>query len=199
MTKLVYQTNIFFSTLFQLKSLERRLGKDPYLREQYSTVICDEVSKIYIVKVGKTNHPNELYWPQHPVFHTHKPGKVRQVFNGAAKFDGHSLNNALVTAPDLLQNLIYVLLRFRKHLYAVYADIEGIFLQVGVFPNDRSFFPFFLWREDSTTKVAVFQYTYHIFGTKDSPTGANYALQRTAKNNQNEFAETSESVRNNFY
>ena len=37
-----------------------------------------------------------------------------------------------MAGPDLLQNLIFVLLRLRQHKYAVSADIEGMFLQVGV-------------------------------------------------------------------
>ena len=87
----------------------------------------------------------------------------------------HPLIKSLLTGPDLLQNLIYVLLRFRQHPFAVSADIEGMFLQVGVFPCDQPSLRF-LWREDPASNVVVHQYTRHIFGAKDSPTCANYAL-----------------------
>ena len=195
--------NNYFSALVQLKSLERRLGKDPDLKKSYSQTIRDDFSKGYIVEVDKsdcfkTDQPREWYLPHHPVVHPHKPGKVRRVLNGAAKFHGHSLNSALLTGPDLLQNLIHVLLRFRQHPYAVSADIEGMFLQVGVIPADQPSLRF-LWREDPTTEVAVFQYARHIFGSKDSPTCANYALKRTATDNQSEFPEAAASVCNNFY
>ena len=53
-----------------------------------------------------------------------KPQKVPRVLNGVAKFHGTSLNKSLLTGPDLLQNIIHVLLRFRQHLFAVSADIE---------------------------------------------------------------------------
>ena len=43
--------NNCFSALVQLKSLERRLGKYPNLKEQYSTTIRDDLSKGYIVEV----------------------------------------------------------------------------------------------------------------------------------------------------
>ena len=89
----------------------------------------------------------------HPVLNPKKSGKVRRVLNGAAKFHGASLNKSLLTGPDLLQNLIYVLLRFRQHPYAVSADIEGMFLQVGVLPSDQPSLRF-LWREYPTTNVA---------------------------------------------
>ena len=54
-----------------------------------------------------------------------------------------------------------------------------------------------MWREDPTTEDTVFQYTRHNFGSKDSPSCANYALQRTAADNQSESIEASEGV--HFY
>ena len=85
----------------------------------------------------------------------------------------------MLTGPDLLQNLIYVLLRFRQNPYAASADIEGMFLQVGELPSDQPSLRF-LWREEPTTNVVVYQYTRHIFGAKDSPICANYALCHTS-------------------
>ena len=46
--------NNFFLALVQLKCLERLLGSDPILKEQYSLAIRDDLSKGYIVKVGKS-------------------------------------------------------------------------------------------------------------------------------------------------
>ena len=89
-------------------------------------------------------------------------------------------------------------MRFRQHPYTVSADIEGMFLQVCVIPQDRPSLRF-LWREDPATDIAVYQYIRHILGSKDSPTCANYALQRTARDNRKKFPEAAKSVENNFY
>ena len=110
-----------------------------------------------------------MYLPHHPVLNSNKPGKVRRVLNGASKCHGASLNLSLLVRPDLLQNLILALLRFRQHKYAVSADIEGMFLQVGVREEDQPSLRF-LWREDPTSSVVVHQYMRHIFGARDSPT-----------------------------
>ena len=195
--------NNYFSALVQLKSLERRLGKDAELKERYTQTIKDDFSKGYIVEVDKSdcfkmNNAREWYLPHHTVVHPHKPGKVRRVLNGTAKFQGHSLNNALLTGPDLLQCLIHILFRFRQYPHAVSADIEGMFLQVGVIPEDRPSLRF-LWREDPASEIAVYQYVRHTFGSKDSPTCANYALRRTATDNQATFPEAAGSVLSNFY
>ena len=73
-----------------------------------------------------------------------------------------------------------------------------MFLQVGVLPCDQPSLRF-LWREDPTSNVVVHQYTRHIFGAKDSPTCANYALQRTARDNAKEYPEAAKAVLENFY
>ena len=195
--------NNYFSSLVQLKSLGKRLAKDEDLREKYTSTIKEDLNKGYVIEVPdahkvENRSDKEWYLPHHPVLNPNKPDKVRRVLNGAAKFHGASLNKFLLTGPDLLQNLIYVLLRFRQHTYAVSADIEGMFLQVGVLPSDQPSLRF-LWREDPTTNVVVYQYTRHIFGAKDSPTCANYALQRTARDNAKFYPEAAKAVLENFY
>ena len=69
---------------------------------------------------------------------------------------------------------------------------------VGVLPSDQPSLRF-LWREDPTTKVVVYQFTRHIFGAKDSPTCANNALQRTARDNAKFYSESANAVLENFY
>ena len=83
-----------------------------------------------------TNISREWYLPYQPVVHPHKSAKVRRVLNGAAKFQGQSLNNALLVGPDSHQSLVPILFRFRQYPHAESADIEGMFLQVGVIPED---------------------------------------------------------------
>ena len=179
--------NNYFSSLAQLKALEKSLDKDPSLREKYAETIREDLQKGYVITVKahnpKSRADREWYLPQHPGLNPNKPGKVRRVLNGASKCHGASLNKFLLVGPDLLQNLIFVLLRFRQYKYAVSADIEGMFLQVGVREEDQPSLRF-LWREDPTSSVVVHQYTRHIFGTRDSPTCANFALQKTASDNQ---------------
>ena len=120
--------NNYFSSLAQLNSLEKRLDKDPSLREKYAETIREDIQKGYVITVKahnlKSRADREWYLPHHPVLNPNKPGKVCRVLNGASKCHGASLNKSLLIGPDLLQNLF---LRFRQHKYAVSADIEGMF------------------------------------------------------------------------
>ena len=46
--------NNYFSALVKLKSLERRLGNDPQLRERFSKTIIEAFKKGYMVQVDKS-------------------------------------------------------------------------------------------------------------------------------------------------
>ena len=159
--------NNYFSSFLQLKSLEKRLFKDEDRGEEYTSTINEDLNKRYAIEVPnahkvESRSDKEWYLPHHPVLNLNKPGKVRRVLNGAAKFQGASLNKSLLIGPELLQNLIYVLLRFRQHPHVVSADIEGRFLQLGVLPSDQPSLRF-LWRKDPTNNVVVI-YAPYIWG-----------------------------------
>ena len=76
-----------------------------------------------------------------------KPRKVRRVNNAAWKFEGVSLNGALLTGPDVIANLLEIILCFRKHPVDVLADIEGMYMQVAIREADHSALRF-LWLDD---------------------------------------------------
>ena len=82
------------------------------------------------------------YIPHHGVYHPQKPDKIRVVFDPSLEFKGESLNKHLLQGPDLTNNLIGVLSRFRKEYVAFMCDIEGMFLQVQVAPEHRNFLRF---------------------------------------------------------
>ena len=73
-----------------------------------------------------------------------------------------------------------------------------MFFQVGVLTCDQPSLRF-LRREDPTSNIVVHQYTCQIFGEKDLPTCANYALQRTASDNAKKYPEAAKAVLENFY
>ena len=73
-----------------------------------------------------------------------------------------------------------------------------MFLQVGVLPEDQPSLRF-LWREDPSTEVMVFQYIRHIFGARDSPTCANFAPQQTAKDKESIYPEAAAAACEKFY
>ena len=61
-----------------------------------------------------------------------KPGKIYIVYDAGAKCQNTSLNENLLKGPDLLNNLVGVLLRFREGKFCTMADIKKMFHQVMV-------------------------------------------------------------------
>ena len=83
-----------------------------------------------------------------------------------------------MSGPDLINNLIGILLRFREKPIAVVADIEAMFMQIAIIPEDQSCLRF-LWPTDQT--IRQYQYTRLILGARCSPATAIFVLQRTAQ------------------
>ena len=151
----------------QLRSLERRLSMDNELARAYTKTIHDDVAKGHAKKLTaeEANIPAKHQWflPHHPVLNPNKPGKVRRVFNVAAPFRGTSLNDHLLSGPDLLNSLVGVLMRFRQERVALSADSASMFSQVAVVERDQPVLRF-LWRERDYVEPAVYQDCRHIFG-----------------------------------
>ena len=105
--------NNYYSSLAQFKTFERKLSKDPELRERYADTIREDIRKGYVVTVEphdqRKRYDREVYLPHHPIVNPNEPGNVRRDPNGTSKFHGTSLNKSLLVSPDLLQNLIFVL------------------------------------------------------------------------------------------
>ena len=117
---------------------------------------------------SKTLHNKREWYVSHLfVIYPKKPDKVPRAFNGAAKFHGIPLNQPRLVGSDLLQNPIFVLLPFRQQKYAVYADKESKFLQVGFLDQDRPSFRFFFVAGGSHIGCVVRQDTRHIFVAGD--------------------------------
>ena len=140
------------------------------------------------------------YIPHHGVYHPKKPGKIRIVFDCSATCEGKTLNQYLLSGPDLINNLTGVLLRFRKDLVAFTCDIEAMFHQVGVNEEDRDFLRFLWWENGDTTTLPVdYRMTVHLFGATSSPGCANFALKHVADTNKTFGIEASEFVKHDFY
>ena len=70
------------------------------------------------------------------MFIPNKPGKTRVVFDCTVKFKGVSLNDQLLIGPDLTNSVVGVLTGFRQERVALASDVEAMFLQVKVSPDD---------------------------------------------------------------
>jgi hypothetical protein len=186
----------------RLYLLRKRLIKDNGLRQQYCEILQDHLNKGYISKVTYVDQGVPRWFlPHHPVMNPNKPGKVRVVFDCAATFNGMSLNKMLLQGPDVANKLTGVLLRFRERAVAISADIQEMFLQVRIPQKHRRALSFLWWDSGLLDGLPeIFEMNVHPFGAVSSPFCANYALRRTAADNEHRFSKKAKMVvYNNFY
>jgi len=173
-----------YSTAFhRLKTMERKMDKDPEFADQYCQKIKDYVKKSYAKKVDPKEDIDGLriwYLPHFAVKNDNKPGKIRFVFDAAAESNGTSLNDNLLTGPDLLNPLTSILYKFRQRRVAFGADIKEMFHQVMIRSEDRSA-QRFLWRgKDRDREPDIFEMQAMTFGASSSPCTAHYVKNKNA-------------------
>ena len=81
------------------------------------------------------------------------------------------------------------------------ADIKKVSFQVRVRKEDQSFLRFLWWPDgDLQKETEEYCMTVHLFGAVSSPARANYAVKRTAGDNEDEYgSEAAKTLRRNFY
>ena len=119
---------------------ERKFTKNNELAIKCNDTINECISKRYARKLSQEEPnwttPITNYIPHHGIQNPNKPGKLRVVFDAAAYFNNSCLNDHLLSGPDLLNNLVGVFLRLREGKYAAVSDIEQMFHQVNLRPED---------------------------------------------------------------
>ncbi|KAK3709219.1 hypothetical protein QZH41_004583 [Actinostola sp. cb2023] len=189
----------------RLLHLRKRLQNDTQYRKDYVSFMKNIIDSGHAERVPSNEVPlaNGKVWyiPHHGVYHPKKPGKIRVVFDCSATYNGESLNRQLLQGPDLTNNLVGVLFRFRQEPIAFMCDIEKMFHQVKVNKECRDYLRFLWWEDGNTeSEPAEFRMTVHLFGAVSSPGCANFGLKKAADDFQEEFGnKAAEFVKEDFY
>ncbi|XP_071580899.1 uncharacterized protein [Temnothorax nylanderi] len=145
----------------------RRLAQDPQLREEYTNFL-DEYERLgHMTEIPVSDVTEEGYFiPHHPVFkrdsHT---TKLRVVFNASSKSStGVSLNDVLLAGPTLQEDLFSIVTRFRTHRYVRSADIEKMYRQVKVYPEDGKY-QMIVWRKSPKDPIKIYILNTATYGT----------------------------------
>lgn len=126
----------------RLASLNRRFHRDRRFEADYRAVIQDYLDRGHMSKVSPANADEGGYYlPHHAVIKAaSETTKLRVVFDGStASSTGVSLNDTLHTGSKLQEDLFNILIRFRLHQYVLTGDIEKMYRQFLVRPEDRHY------------------------------------------------------------
>ena len=188
----------------RLRSIKKRFGSDPSYKMKYVNFIDDLFVKGHASQVPEEdlarNDGQVWYLPHFGVVHP-QTDKLRVVLDAAARFSGTSLNDLLLSGPDLTNSLVGVLHRFHQDRVAFISDLECMFYQVKVPALQCDFLRFLWWPGgDISKEVIECRMHTHIFWATSSPAVVTFALHKTAADNADLFSsEAVETVKRSFY
>ena len=108
------------------------------------------------------------------------------------------MNECLAKGPSLLNNLVGVLLRWRKGRIGFAGDISKMFHSIDITIDDQMTH-LFLWQEEDETEPEVLAITTVNMGDRPSATIAQAALRKTAERESTKYPEESIIVRDTTY
>ena len=113
--------------------LKRRFEKDPKYFQRYKSFMNEIISKGYAKQSDYASQNGRVwYLPHHGVYHPLKPEKIRVVFDCSSEYRGRSINKELLAGPDLTNQIVGTLIKFKQDKVAFVADIEKMFFQIYV-------------------------------------------------------------------
>ena len=187
-----------------LKSTERRLLKNQSHADTYQAQIVDMIErnvarKLSKEEIDKYDGPVQ-YISHHEVLKKDSVSTpCRIVFNSSAKHNGYSLNDYWAKGPDVINNMLGILLRFREGQFALAGDIRKMYHSVYLSTLD-SHTHRFLWRDLDTTKDPdTYIMTRVSFGDKPAGTIATVALRKTAQEHSQMYPTAASSIVQNSY
>ncbi|KAJ8041002.1 hypothetical protein HOLleu_15480 [Holothuria leucospilota] len=188
----------------RLANLVKTLRRKPTMMTEYRAFMEKTIRKGHATEIRSKdlNVPPGKVWylPHFAVRHPRKPG-IRVVFDASAEYDGIFLNKVLLQGPDQVNSLLGILLRFRVGEVAIMGDVEQMFYNFYVRPDDRTYLRFLWFKDNDPCKpVADYSMNVHLFGSVSSPAVATLGLRMVAESCKTTHGEdVTEFIKRNFY
>ena len=189
----------------RLESTERRLWRngaeygrlyDNQIKDMVERNVASKLSREDVMRYEGPVH----YIPHHEVLKPEsKTTPLRIVFNSSASFMRHVLNDYWAKGPNILNDLLSVLLRFRQDSVAVAGDISKMYNAVRMAEPDQHVHRF-LWRDLNANREADHYVLKTVtFGDRPSGAIATMALRKTAQMFENSNPDASSIIIENSY
>ncbi|XP_015122524.1 uncharacterized protein LOC107044955 [Diachasma alloeum] len=141
-----------------------------------------------------------VYFPPHAVLREDSTtSPIRVVSNASSRTtNGSTLNNHLHVGPQLLPDLLDVILKWRMHAVVFRADIDKMFRQILMTPEDRHLqrIP---WQPSGSKEVKSYDLRTVTYGTAPAPYLPNRTLRQLAVDERRRFPRAAAILENDFY
>ncbi|XP_037945081.1 uncharacterized protein LOC119677696 [Teleopsis dalmanni] len=181
--------------------LEQRLNKQPSLRAEYVSFMreYEKLGHLQEIQEDQLLCPN-YFLPHHCVLKSDSTTtKLRVVFDASAKTStGISLNEIMHKGPVVQSELAAILMRFRMPRFIFTTDVEKMYRQIQIHPDDRRFQNIW-WREHPNEKLRLLQLSTVTYGTRAAPYLATKCLQTLAIKNKSKYPLGAAALETDFY
>ncbi|XP_017478258.1 PREDICTED: uncharacterized protein LOC108368030 [Rhagoletis zephyria] len=171
-------------------AMEKRVLRDPVLKTEYSKFmhVYIELKHMTLVDPHEFTAKVGTYIPHHCVKKMDSSTtKLRVVFDASCSTsNGRVLNSILRVGPNLQDDIVTILLRFRTHRYVLMADTAKMYRQIIVDPRDAKW-QCILWRNTPNEPLATYQLQTVTYGTRCAPFLAVRCLQQLAHENMSAY------------
>ncbi|KAB0802699.1 hypothetical protein PPYR_04885 [Photinus pyralis] len=193
------------TALKRFLSLERRLARDVVLKNNYSDFMTEYHNLGHMELVKSIDHRSDIdegeliyYIPHHAIV---KEGssttKLRVVFDASAQTtNGKSLNDILRVGPVIQNDLLSIMMRFRKHNVVLVGDIEKMYRQVWV-QRDFQNLQRIIWRDED--KLNLYRLKTVTYGTAPASFLATRCLRQLANENKIKYEHACRVITDDFY
>lgn len=187
--------------LRQLNSLWNRFSRDHEYFKLYKDFV-DEYERLGHLSVVPNNDiPASVYYmPHHGVYRPDKSTtKLRVVFNcSSPTSSGVSLNDIQYNGGVIQDDLFTIMTNFRKHIYAMTADVTMMFRQILVNKEQHSL-QRILWRDHANGPTKTLELNRVTYGSVSSPFLAMKTLQQLSIDEGENFPLAAPVLRECFY
>ncbi|XP_029177170.1 uncharacterized protein LOC114945219 [Nylanderia fulva] len=185
-----------------LKAMESKGSRDFRFGDLYRSFMqeYEDLQHMKRVNIATTAEDIRCYLPHHGVLNeSSTTTKLRVVFNGSQRTrTGTSLNSHLLTGANLLPALTDVLLRWRWHRYVFVTDIEKMYSQILVHPEDCSL-QTVLWRHNRTNEIQEYELLTVTYGMACAPFLAIRTLRQLCADEGAQFPQRATALRRDCY
>ncbi|XP_053597333.1 uncharacterized protein LOC128668417 [Microplitis demolitor] len=191
----------YSTALRRFQSLEKRLIKDSSICNDYVAFLREYLDLKHMSLVDNSNENSiGFYLPHHAVIKQDSvTTKTRVVFDGSSKTStGISLNETLMVGAKLQEDLFTILVRHRSHLFVLTADIEKMYRQVLVHPEDAQFQKI-LFRDSPAGPILTYTLNTVTYGTASASYLAIRTLQQLADDEGQSYPLAAIALKRDFY
>ncbi|GBN04680.1 hypothetical protein AVEN_31101-1 [Araneus ventricosus] len=172
-----------------LNSLWNHLRREPKLCELYKIFMQEYLHMGHMEEVIEYEEPDVNYYiPHHCVFRPESnTTPLRVVYNASAlTSSGKSLNCIQFNRGTIQNDLLSIMLRFRKHKFAFVADIKKMYRMILIDSNQRDLFRI-LFKAEVNDPVKVYKLCTVTYGTTSEPFLATRTVQQLAIDEGKDF------------